>query len=624
MLSENPMIKKLRGAVFGPCLGVGGGDSFMSSLIAHTWETIDWTGIFVGAGATPEQYERARHQTSGRVKFHQTNGTLAAKGGEKSRHAKYHSSPLKAAVAATKDADFVISWHCKHTAELAVLSEFKEVAFIELIQNENEMAQMVAQESLKYAYRCVAVSKKAGLETYGSESPFNVMPNGIEMDRILPRIGRKDARELWGIGEEEYVILFAGRLSDEKNPEAILDAMELLPNNYTALFVGNGRLEESIHDRAARSFDGRVRMLPSMHHLGDVYAVADVFVLVSDFEGDSLAWKEAMCAGLPCICSDVGSVRETVEASGRGTDSGFTTILKPRPTRYALSEAIKREFERSLERKHDSLQGEGAEINRLQQRSFALANFTISSVATGWAGYLTSVVTAWKKERSDFHRDMMFHKLQGTPILRIGEQRVQTGPNQPVLDELLVDNDRSEPSEEKYELKILNDIQDGKILFMTHWNKEYLSAANNLHTKGLANVSNLSTDSAGRNIKITNKGSEHLVFQTSGIEPGPDLEERVRESQGMAVDLGRELSSFELHVLETLGDGESHHLDNFIGSYLFAVGTLKLAGYVYATGKGVKILMAGKARLAEEQATGIDSDLGDEETETVTSEDLPL
>lgn len=400
-------MRKIRGAVFGPCVGVGGGDGFASSLIRASWESIEWTGVFVSGGATPEQYERARYKTGGLVRFYQSFGRVAAKQTTESPFAEYHEDINEAARAAAHGADFVLSWHCLQTAEVA--ASIPNAVFVELVQNEDDFANQSAQASRSYASHFCAVSQAAGLNTFGTD--FKVMPNAVEVDRVLPRIGRQSQRNLWEIDESEKVILFAGRFSYEKNPEAILDALTFLPSEYTALFVGQGPLAAQIENRAARTCAERVRIVDSRYHMGDVYAAADVFVLPSDFEGDSLAWKEALCAGLPCVCSRAGSLAETIEA----TQVPLAVEVSLRPSGEELAKAILQALLIPKEQR-DAV------------RVFALDNFGISMQAAGWSGYLANVVYNHRLKQADFDRQETFHFLQSTPIRRIGEQRVLLGP----------------------------------------------------------------------------------------------------------------------------------------------------------------------------------------------------
>ena len=389
---------KTKVAIFEPCIGIGGGDGFCSSLIAKA-TSIDWT-VFVEHFHPPERFESAMIRSAGRAKFFAVK-PKNMKGRELSPLANWFDSPEEAAIAAAAGADAVLSWHCEATPAVAPLID---VPIVELIQNQDDQAASCGRASLAYAAQRVAVSEAAGRDCFG-EAKFKVIPNGVEADRCTPSIGRDSQRQLWNIAGEEVVCLFAGRFSGEKNAEALIDALTVLPDNFTALFVGEGPLQDQIISRATRSASGRCRFLPARPQLGDCFAASDVFVLPSDCEGDSLAMKEAMIAGIPVVASDAGSVRELNERFG-----DIIVQVPRRPRAEELAAAIQQ-----------AAQAPPAALCWIQ--SIALKNFTISTIAREWEGFLETVAFEGRRRRIERdHRDRM-SALQATPIKHIFSPR---------------------------------------------------------------------------------------------------------------------------------------------------------------------------------------------------------
>jgi glycosyltransferase involved in cell wall biosynthesis len=76
--------------------------------------------------------------------------------------------------------------------------------------------------------------------------------------------------------------------------------------------VGDGR-ERSRSEELAFHAPGRVEFAGYRTDVPDQLALADAFVLPSLNENLPLALLQAMAAGLPCICSDVGAVREVLD-----------------------------------------------------------------------------------------------------------------------------------------------------------------------------------------------------------------------------------------------------------------------------------------------------------------------
>ena len=120
-------------------------------------------------------------------------------------------------------------------------------------------------------------------------------------------------RSEWGIPENRKVILMVGRLSREKDPGTLLEAVRGLPARLEAhlLIVGDGpergNLEERI--RAAR-FAGRCTLTGQQSSAEPFYGIADIAVLSSLSEGSPNALLEAMAAGLPVVATRVGGVPE--------------------------------------------------------------------------------------------------------------------------------------------------------------------------------------------------------------------------------------------------------------------------------------------------------------------------
>jgi len=131
-------------------------------------------------------------------------------------------------------------------------------------------------------------------------------------------------RAKYGIPKEALVILFVGRLADEKRPFDLIKAYAKLKEGekrVALVFVGDGYLKRRLHDLA------KEMSLRDVYFLGfrpktevpNFYALADVLVLPSDYEPHGDVVKEAMCFGLPVIVSDkVGASYDVVKHGENG------------------------------------------------------------------------------------------------------------------------------------------------------------------------------------------------------------------------------------------------------------------------------------------------------------------
>jgi len=165
--------------------------------------------------------------------------------------------------------------------------------------------------------------RKAYADLYVALSEFSrqkFIANGIPSGKLCvkPNFVHPDPgeRELDG----NYAI-YAGRLSEEKGLETLLDAWRQLRCDIPLLIVGDGPLLAPLQERAANlglagvSFLGR---LPRAKTQAAVKA-ARFFVAPSQcYENFPMGIAEAFACGVPVICSRLGGMQELVEDTHTG------------------------------------------------------------------------------------------------------------------------------------------------------------------------------------------------------------------------------------------------------------------------------------------------------------------
>lgn len=114
-------------------------------------------------------------------------------------------------------------------------------------------------------------------------------------------------------------LLHVASLSPVKDQSVLLDALAIVANRHPAVhlnLVGAGPLEAALGDQATRlgisdrvAFHGAV----AHHRLPDYYRAADLFVLSSRYESQSLAALEAAACGCPLVATAVGVLPELLE-----------------------------------------------------------------------------------------------------------------------------------------------------------------------------------------------------------------------------------------------------------------------------------------------------------------------
>ena len=113
-------------------------------------------------------------------------------------------------------------------------------------------------------------------------------------------------------------ILHVGRLSREKNHEALFTSLQQMPD-ASLILVGNGELRGTLELLAqALGLAGRVHFLGEVtpEEVRAVMNVCDLFMFPSVYEAMPMALMEAMAAGMPIVASDIPANREVLQNTG--------------------------------------------------------------------------------------------------------------------------------------------------------------------------------------------------------------------------------------------------------------------------------------------------------------------
>jgi len=145
-------------------------------------------------------------------------------------------------------------------------------------------------------------------------------------------------RERLRIGNEQPVILFAGKFQARKNPMTLIEAFLRLDvariRHPCLVFVGDGEQRGALESAAAGRDDIRFTGFLNQTELREVYWLADVFVLASSREPWGLAVNEAMnCRCATVVSDECGCAADLVDDScGRivaaGQAAPLTTALE--------------------------------------------------------------------------------------------------------------------------------------------------------------------------------------------------------------------------------------------------------------------------------------------------------
>ena len=171
-----------------------------------------------------------------------------------------------------------------------------------------------------------ATSEALGLDS-SLPKPY-IMPMGVDVDRFCSSERTSLRREL---PEKDLLVLFVGRLVENKGGHDLLQAFSLLPPELrarTSLWVVGDGQDRSMLQRYAHTLviDHKIRFWGFIDNrrLPDFYAAADLFVAPSfaaatgASEGQGIVLLEAFAARLCVVTTRVGGISEVVKDGSTG------------------------------------------------------------------------------------------------------------------------------------------------------------------------------------------------------------------------------------------------------------------------------------------------------------------
>jgi glycosyltransferase involved in cell wall biosynthesis len=168
-----------------------------------------------------------------------------------------------------------------------------------------------------------AIIKRYNLST----QRVTVIENYVDTDSFLPESNPPE--------QSGGRLCFVGRLEQQKNPLALLDAIKGL--DVELVVVGNGSLRGQLQAEAERN-KLAVQFLGNVPHkqLPEILNSTNVFILPSYYEGHPKTLIEAMACGLPVIGTNVLGIRELIDHGENGYLCGTT----PEEIREAIKDVL--------------------------------------------------------------------------------------------------------------------------------------------------------------------------------------------------------------------------------------------------------------------------------------------
>lgn len=188
--------------------------------------------------------------------------------------------------------------------------------YIKKYVSKEERAKKVAQLYSKFSVRgaeelIVPTEKVAELmKRYDVKPDINVIPTGIDLSRFGVRDTKEQKEKLkksLGIPSENKVVLYLGRVSQEKNIDEVMGYLNNYMDSYsnvTFLVVGDGPYKSTL-EKNAKLLEYRKQMVfagaKPWDEITHYYQIADAFVSASTSETQGLTYIEALASGVPVV-----------------------------------------------------------------------------------------------------------------------------------------------------------------------------------------------------------------------------------------------------------------------------------------------------------------------------------
>jgi len=159
-----------------------------------------------------------------------------------------------------------------------------------------------------------------------------------EGDEEPPTIDARAIRAGLGFESDAPLILFAGRLAEQKRVDVLLKALDLLQHvqpDVRTVIAGDGPLRDCLEKTAhAYHLDGRVQFLGHRNDIPQLLTATDLVVLPSAYEGLPNVVLEAMRFRKPVVATSAPGTTELVI-------NGQTGLLVPIGNASLLARAIR-------------------------------------------------------------------------------------------------------------------------------------------------------------------------------------------------------------------------------------------------------------------------------------------
>lgn len=189
------------------------------------------------------------------------------------------------------------------------------------ISHSHETAKGRKQTFIRKCYECfmrwmikrnatnwLSCSDIAGSYVFGPNIPYQVLYNGIDLNRFKYNEESRIRIRQQLHAENSFIVMNVGRFAPQKNHEFIInlfhELLEKIPQSHL-LLIGTGPLQPQVEEQCkSLGISNKVTILHNIQNTEEYYNAADAFVLPSLYEGMGIVVIESQSCGLYTLISD--------------------------------------------------------------------------------------------------------------------------------------------------------------------------------------------------------------------------------------------------------------------------------------------------------------------------------
>jgi glycosyltransferase involved in cell wall biosynthesis len=171
----------------------------------------------------------------------------------------------------------------------------------------NKMEKSVFNYADKIVVTTSQMSERINNSHLGIKQKVKIIPNFVDQNIFSPAFSK----------EKLFDILFIGRLSEQKNINSLIEAVD--KSSLKILIIGNGPLKQPLINKFG-NLEGRVEWIDNIpnEEIPKYMNQSKIFVLPSFYEGHPKVLIEAMSCGMTVIASNVQGNSEIINDGENG------------------------------------------------------------------------------------------------------------------------------------------------------------------------------------------------------------------------------------------------------------------------------------------------------------------